>query len=354
MKFDINNFEQRLKVINEFDGNLVYGASKFNKETNRSGVGRPSSGYLTKEQAQVINDTNVNRFIHKQESDWQENPSCPVCLNSLREKFIHRKGVDYYRCETCTHVYQDPVVKPDVAISLYENDKTASDIYTQPLQKEIDSNKYLYGLELLNQLGTPSQKKILDLGCGAGVFLEEAKNIGWEYCVGVDANSNYQSQYSNQPGLQYVFGDFEALEPGLLGNDFDAVSMWSVLEHIYKPTKFLQSVSQLMSPGALIFILVPNVKSLATRLMRELSPCFCWKHISYFSPESLKKIMEDAGFETVHMETIITEIDNIKSYMSGEYPYHGYGDPDNLFDFITPEYIHKNLLGSRLVGVFRK
>ena len=39
--------------------------------------------------------------------------------------------------------------------------------------------------------------------------------------------------------------------------------------------------------------------------------------------------------------------------MSGEYPYHGYGDPEGLFDFITPEWIHARLLGSRLIAVFR-
>ena len=50
---------------------------------------------------------------------------------------------------------------------------------------------------------------------------------------------------------------------------------------------------------------------------------------------------------------MITEIDNIKSYMSGEYPYHGYGDPEHLFDFITPEYIHRHHLGSRQIAIFR-
>ena len=59
------------------------------------------------------------------------------------------------------------------------------------------------------------------------------------------------------------------------------------------------------------------------------------------------------GFQSVHIETAISEIDNVKSYLSGEYPYHGYGDPDHLFDFITPKYLHDNLLGSRLIGVFR-
>ena len=63
--------------------------------------------------------------------------------------------------------------------------------------------------------------------------------------------------------------------------------------------------------------------------------------------------MEKAGLKIEHMETVVTEIDNIKSYLSGEHPYEGFGDPKNIFAFIDPDFIHKNLLGSRLLGVFR-
>ena len=75
--------------------------------------------------------------------------------------------------------------------------------------------------------------------------------------------------------------------------------------------------------------------------------------MSHFTRGSLERLMTSCGLATVHFETVITEIDNVKSYLSGEYPYHGYGDPDGLFDFITPEYIHRNFLGSRMIGIFR-
>jgi hypothetical protein len=63
--------------------------------------------------------------------------------------------------------------------------------------------------------------------------------------------------------------------------------------------------------------------------------------------------MAQNGLEQIHLETAITEIDNVKSYLSGAEPYGGYGDPEKLFEFITPKYLHENLLGSRLIGIFR-
>jgi predicted SAM-dependent methyltransferase len=129
--------------------------------------------------------------------------------------------------------------------------------------------------------------------------------------------------------------------------------MWSVLEHLYDLHTILNAIKKLIKPNGLLFILVPNVESLATRLIREMSPTFAWKHLSHFSSKSLKYLMAQHGFEQIFFETVISEIDNIKSYMSGEYPYHGFGYPEGLFDIITPEYIHKNNLGSRMISVFR-
>ncbi len=351
--FDIHSFEERLIVKNRFDGNLRHGAKDFHSKTNRSGEGKPSSGFLIREHAKLVEDSGIERYRRK-EGMWEAVDSCPVCGSKEREHFLSRMALDIYRCTDCTHRYLNPRVKFDVAEKVYMDDKTASDIYTQPLQIEIDEIKYQYGLDLIEQLNPPARDKILDLGCGAGVLLKMAQRGGWRQCVGVDINERYSSIYSSTDGIQFINSSFERLEPGRLGKDYDAITMWSVLEHLYDKHAILDALIAMLKPGGLMFILVPNAASLATRLMREMSPTYNWKHVSHFTPESLVRLMKRHGLEVAFHETVITEIDNIKSYMSGEYPYHGYGDPDGLFTFITPDYIHRHMLGSRQIAVFRK
>ena len=58
--------------------------------------------------------------------------------------------------------------------------------------------------------------------------------------------------------------------------------------------------------------------------------------------------------KNIFFETVVSEIDNIKSYLSGKWPYDGHGDPEDIFKNITPEFIHKNLLGSRILAVYKK
>ena len=127
-----------------------------------------------------------------------------------------------------------------------------------------------------------------------------------------------------------------------------------MLEHLYNLHPTIESLKRLLRPRGLLFVLVPNADSLATRLMREKSPTYGWKHLSHFTPATLRRLMDMHGLACEFHETVISEIDNIKSYMSGEYPYHGYGDPKGLFDFITPDWLHRNFLGSRQIAVFRK
>jgi 2-polyprenyl-3-methyl-5-hydroxy-6-metoxy-1,4-benzoquinol methylase len=194
----------------------------------------------------------------------------------------------------------------------------------------------------------------MDIGCGAGVFLKMADRNAWKQCIGIDINENYSAIYKQTAGVQFINSSFERMDPEKIGRGYDVISMWSVLEHLYDLQTILGRITEMLKPGGLLFILVPNAASLATRLMRERSPTFNWKHVSHFTPQSLKALMAQHGLKCEHFETVITEIDNIKSYMSGEYPYHGHGDPEHLFDWITPDYLHRNLLGSRQIGIFRK
>lgn len=349
----MDSFEKHIRRIGEFDGQLVIGARDFNAKTNRTGKGKPSSGAMTDEYRSAITDTENDRFQRKPDV-WEDVDECPVCGSRNRDFYLARFALDIYRCADCDHRYMSPRIKFDVLSEMYGSDKTAAEIYTSPLQIEIDQKKYGYGVELIDTFVTGSRNKIMDIGCGAGVFLQVAHAEGWKRCIGVDLNKLYKSRYEDIDGIQFIMAAFENLSPDVVGNDYQCISMWSVLEHLYDLPGALAQVHRLLADGGVFFVLVPNVISLATRLMREKSPCFNWKHVSHFTPDSLRRLMTDNGFEEVHMETVITEIDNIKSYMSGEHPYEGFGDPDGLFDFITPEYIHRNMLGSRMIGIFRK
>lgn len=349
---DLKDPVTRLERKNQFDGNLRFGNAEFHAKTNRTGKGKPSSGYLIREHAKVVVDTGKERYQRKEELFYSID-TCPVCGSKNFKKLLTRFGLDIWRCLDCRHGFQNPRLKYEHATALYMDDRSASDIYTAPLQIEIDEIKYQYGVDLIQLALGGVKDKILDVGCGAGVFLKMAHKSGWPVCVGVDPNENYSKIYSEAKGIQYIQGTLEKLDEYNIGTNYDCISMWSVLEHMNEPQKAIRKFSEILAPNGVVFILVPNLDSLATRLMRQLSPTFAWKHPNFFCKESLALLMDKCGFKPVVMETVITEIDNIRNYMSFEWPYEA-GKPDKAFDIITPEWIHSNMLGSRLIGVFRR
>lgn len=353
--FDLHDAGSRLIAKNEFDGHLVYGSKKFHLDTHRSNAKKdgPADGKMHHEQADVVEDTGLERF-QRVEGFWEDVNECPICGSAERHFVLSRFALDIYKCENCTHRYMHPRITFEKLITLYAKDYTANKVYSSTPQLDIDGVKSTYGLNLLDKLGVPDKGRIMDLGCGSGKFLATAKQHGWAECIGVDANPTFKDIHGDVNGVKFIYSSFETLDTGAIGDGYSAITLWNVLEHLYDLKAIVRQIHALLKKDGLLFIMVPNVESLATKLIREKSATFNWKHVAHFSPTSLEKLMKDAGFETALMETSISEIENVKSYLNGAWPYSGYGDPEGLFDHITPEFIHDNMLGSRLIGIFRR
>jgi 2-polyprenyl-3-methyl-5-hydroxy-6-metoxy-1,4-benzoquinol methylase len=321
--------------------------------TKRLGPGRPMNLVLTPEWKLCVDDSGSNRYKRKQ-GMYEPVKRCPVCRSKRRQHLVSRFGLDIYRCTNCTHGYMDPRIKYKEIHKIYWHDKTAEDIYTTPMQVKIDKIKYNYGLRLAETYGLPSKGRILDIGCGTGLFLKQAKRFGFKDCVGIDPNKLYIKLYKNMKGIKFYSTDFESLELDELGGNFDCMSMWSVMEHIYDPVKFFTRMNKLMKKSGIFLVFTPNTNALSTRLFRDQSPIFVWKHVSFWTADSLKLFMEKMGYKVQLIETVISEIGNIRNYLAWDHQYAGSHETDTTFEFITPQFIHKHLMGSRLLGVFKK
>ncbi len=153
--------------------------------------------------------------------------------------------------------------------------------------------------------------RLLDVGCGVGVFLGVAKSRGWDV-TGVDV-SEYASGYArDRLGLDARTGHLD--EVGLPEKSFDVITLWDVFEHFPDPVRQLGEVRRLLKDDGIILLDTPNERGLLRELSRWIYKASGGTvqypakklhhvyHLFYYSPETLKRMLEKAGFEIVDFE----------------------------------------------------
>ena len=119
--------------------------------------------------------------------------------------------------------------------------------------------------------------------------------------AGVDVNGPATAHAREALGLDVVTGTLADL-PEARGV-FEAVTLWDVVEHVPDPKGLIAQARERLAEGGGIALSVPNVASLAAWAGRERWPMFGDEHLTYFTPETIRKMVKFAGFEVLRVET---------------------------------------------------
>jgi SAM-dependent methyltransferase len=94
-------------------------------------------------------------------------------------------------------------------------------------------------------LGASRRGRLLDVGCGNGLFLAQMRDLGWEV-EGVEPNPVAAHAARSRYRLDITSAPLE--EVSLPANTFDAVTASHVIEHVYDPIGFLMQCGRLLRP----------------------------------------------------------------------------------------------------------
>jgi len=199
---------------------------------------------------------------------------------------IHYRMV---RCNTCGLVRSDPVADSDVLSQLY----AAS---TFDYGAELDNLAATYG-KYLQRLSRymPSKNALLEIGCGNGFVLAEARRLGYTDVRGVEPSRAAIDSAPNGIREKIVCS---MMVPGLFPPEtFDSVCLFQVLDHILDPVQLLRTCYQLLKPSGVILCLNHNVEALSARLMKSRSPIIDIEHTYLYSPVTMGRLLATSGFQ---------------------------------------------------------
>lgn len=147
-----------------------------------------------------------------------------------------------------------------------------------------------------------SEIKVLDAGCGSGVFLRILKKI-----IGSGKNlyGNDFSEKILEPLKNEGFGIIPGNLDGFVANErFDVITMFQVIEHLYDPLKAIKNLSAALKDGGYLFIETPSIDSLDAKIFSK----GYWdgyqipRHLWLFNERSLRKAALLANLKVIEVK----------------------------------------------------
>lgn len=227
---------------------------------------------------------------------------CNLCGNQNHKPFCPENGRGLVECQNCGLVYVNPRPDPQELYALYgetyfHNEESGVVGYANYIRDEPHIRKTFAGrLRWLQKWIKPG--KLLDVGCAAGFFLDEAHNNGWDV-EGLDV-STFAVQYV-QERFGYDTQHGSLLELNHAPASYDLITLWDVIEHVPDPKAYVEKAAQLLKQGGLISLATPDVDSFPARFTgkRWVGYKLSEEHVYYFSVKTLRRMLEEAGFEVI-------------------------------------------------------
>jgi dolichol-phosphate mannosyltransferase len=204
----------------------------------------------------------------------------------------HGDFTNIVQCRDCGLIYETP----------RERETTIEDQYAHvedpTYEREIGGRIRTFSkvLDRLESFSRPG--RLLDIGCYTGVFLDLARQRGWQV-HGIEPSA-WAAQKAKGKGLTVINSPFR--KAGLAPESFDTVTLWDVIEHLHDPLGELRAVHQILRPGGVLGMSTMDTHSLFARLTGRRWPWYMRMHFYYFTRDSMTRMLRAAGFQVLAIE----------------------------------------------------
>lgn len=152
--------------------------------------------------------------------------------------------------------------------------------------------------------------KILDIGCGRGDFLYEARKKGFEV-VGVDIDKNSLSKGRELYGLEELYEiDVNQIDEFFNDKKFDVITFFEVLEHLDSPLDFIKRIKSLLKTNGYIVLSVPN-RGRLIKSKGDRPP----KHFTRWNEKAVDYFIKANGFKSIFIKKKAIGFEEINSVL---------------------------------------
>ena len=216
----------------------------------------------------------------------------------------HRPGEhgDLFRCDECGTVQQPALPEGDALHELYRSMR--DDDYLAE-----DEGRRITARRLLDLVGeqTPTGR-LLDVGCGHGLLLDEARKRGYEV-EGLELSVDGAAYARDALGLPVRETILE--DPALDDERYDAIVLADVIEHLDDPLGAIDRCIELLVPGGSLLIVTPDPSSPTARLAGSRWWGFLPAHFCLIPRLTLRELVSARGL------VIAQDVPFVRSFTPG-------------------------------------
>lgn len=206
----------------------------------------------------------------------------------------HGDYTNIVQCSSCGLLYENPREQETEIEQQYE--AVEDPTYDRETQGRIFTFSRL--LDDLSRFRPANGGRMLDIGCYTGVFLDLARQRGYE-THGVEPSA-WAARKAQEKGHRVVNAPLR--KAALPAGNFDLVTIWDVIEHLHDPLGQLKEACRLLKPGGLFGLSTMDVSSLFAKILGRRWPWYMRMHFYYFTPGTITRMLKEAGFEVLAIE----------------------------------------------------
>jgi 2-polyprenyl-3-methyl-5-hydroxy-6-metoxy-1,4-benzoquinol methylase len=234
--------------------------------------------------------------------------ACPICASEsigklylAKDHTVSDESFEVWRCAKCSGGFTQNVpdaatIGPYYAAESYVSHTDSDKGFINSVYHKVRRFSLLTKKKLVINLVNKPTGTLLDIGAGTGAFVDTMQTGGWQV-TGLEPDATAAKQALLKYNIQLQPADnLYTLE----ATQFDAITMWHVLEHVHDLHGYFKRFGELLQPSGVLIIAVPNYTSTDANIYAQnWAALDTPRHLYHFSPASMELLAEAHGFRLI-------------------------------------------------------